>query len=161
MRRGLIEGIYLSEGTNHIRFRNCEVKGAKRHGVLVTNRTGATNFNEFINLKVHDNGTTYHLDHGFYISTSYNLVQNCEVYANAAYGIHIYNGYAGQRADGNIVRGNRVHDNSTLGSGSGIIASSGSGNFVYNNVVWNHRGSGIDVGSAQSLQHQGLPQHAV
>ena len=143
--QGLNEGIYLSEGTNHIRFRNCEVKGAKRHGVLLTHRTGATNYNEFINLKVHDNGTTYSQDHGFYISTSYNLVQNCEVYANAAYGIHIYNGYTGQRADGNVVRGNRVHDNSTLGTGSGIIAGSGSGNFVYNNVVWNHKGSGIDV----------------
>jgi hypothetical protein len=144
--QGLNEGIYLSEGANHIRFRNCEVKGAKGQGVLVTNRTGATNFNEFINLKVHDNGTTYSQDHGLYISTSYNLVQNCEVYANAAYGICVYNGYAGQRADGNVVRGNRVHDNSTLGAGSGIVASSGSGNSVYNNVVWNHRGAGIEIG---------------
>ena len=139
------QAIYLSDGVNHIRFRNCEVRGAKGHAVLVTYRTGATNFNEFINLKVHDNGTTYHQDHGLYISTSYNLIQNCEVYRNAAYGIHIYNGSTGQRADGNVVRGNRVHDNSTLGSGAGIIASSGSGNFVYNNVVWNHKGPGIEV----------------
>ena len=28
--QGLNEGIYLSDGANHIRFRNCEVKGARR-----------------------------------------------------------------------------------------------------------------------------------
>jgi len=143
--RSTDQAIYLSDGANHIRFRNCEVKGATQHGVLLTYRTGSTNFNEFINLKVHDNGSRYQLDHGLYITTSYNLVQNCEVYANAAYGIHVYNGTSGQRADGNIVRGNFVHDNSTYGAGSGIIASSGSGNTVYNNVVWNHRGPGIEV----------------
>jgi parallel beta-helix repeat protein len=102
--------------------------------VLVT-ETGA-GWNEFIDLDIHDNGATDH-DHGLYISTSNNLVEKSTVHHNAGYGVHIYNGYAGQRADSNIVRQNQVYDNNqSAGYGAGILLSSGDSNIAYNNLIW-------------------------
>ena len=49
-------GISMSNGANHIRFRNMEVKNAPLHNVLLTPGTGGTAFNEFIGGKYHDAG---------------------------------------------------------------------------------------------------------
>ena len=43
-----------------------------------------------------------------------------------------------------MIRGNQVYDNSRLGDGPGLNISSGSGNLVYNNVIWGNQ-KGIDV----------------
>src|SRR5439155_21899800 len=73
--------------SNHIRIRNSEVRNAVQQGILVSQR--GADYNEFINLRVHDNGSS-HLDHGIYIENNYNLVQGCNVYKNRGSGIHIY-----------------------------------------------------------------------
>jgi hypothetical protein len=119
---------------HHIRLIDCEVKNSPNQGILVTQ---FADFNEFIDLNVHDNGNSGY-DHGLYISTSRNVVEGSAIHHNSGYGVHIYNGYAGQRADNNIVRNNRIFDNGYVEGGAGIILGSGDGNTAYNNLVWNN-----------------------
>jgi parallel beta-helix repeat protein len=121
-------------GAGYIRFTNCEIKNGPGSGVM-TGR--GSNFNEFINCKIHDNSTQSLNSHGFYIQSSNNLFDNCEIYNNRAYGLHIYNGYSGQRANNNIVRNTRAYNNSTNSShAAGILIGSGDGNMAYNNIAY-------------------------
>jgi parallel beta-helix repeat protein len=119
--------------SHHIRIKNCEVMHSPNQGLLLT---GGAEGNEFINLKVHDNGKD-DFDHGFYISTSNNLIEGCEIYRNSGWGVHIYSG----TPNNNIVRDSFIHDNARTGDrGPGIGVYTGSGNSVYNNKVWNNNG---------------------
>jgi len=120
---------------HHIQLIRCEVKNAPRQGILVTDFAG---WNEFIDLDVHDNGTTWY-DHGLYISTSHNLVEESIVYHNRGFGIHVYVEEVGQTANNNIVRSNHVYNNSYLDPdyGGGILLGSGDGNTAHNNLVHN------------------------
>jgi len=136
------EVVSINNGANHVRFTGCEIKNANRQGVHCAH--AADGYNEFINCNVHNNGTTQNLDHGFYIGSTNNLVEGCLIHDNAAFGLQIYNGY-GERADNNTVRGNKVYNNSTLGTGSGIALTSGTGNLAYNNIIYGHQLYGIDV----------------
>jgi len=90
---------------HHIRLIRCEVKNAYRNGVLLTQYA---DWNEFITLNVHDNGQS-RIGHGFYISTSHNIiVEDSTIHHNAGYGVHIYE-EAARRADNN--RDNRIFSN--------------------------------------------------
>ena len=73
--------------SNHIRIKNCEIKNARHNGIYVDSQSGN---NEFINLKIHDNGSS-DFDHGLYITGNNNLIKKCDIYQNAGWGIHIYN----------------------------------------------------------------------
>lgn len=126
---------------HHIKIRNSELMNSKSQGILVTSLADS---NEFINLKVHDNGSD-DLDHGFYINSSNNLVERCEVYRNAGAGVQIYTGYAGRSANNNIIRYNRIHDNARVGErGAGVNMTAGTGNIAHHNLIWNN-GSGIQA----------------
>jgi parallel beta-helix repeat protein len=136
-----------SGAAHHIRIQNSEVKNAQitkavntqpnGQGILVAGN--GVDYNEFINLRVHDNGRS-DFDHGLYISTANNVVEGCDVYRNAGWGVHIYHSGA-FTAHNNIVRYNRLHDNARLGKrGVGLFISSGSGSVAYNNLIWNNNG---------------------
>jgi hypothetical protein len=130
-----------SLGTHHVRIQNCEVKNSPEQGVFVT---ASAHHNEFINMEVHDNGTT-DFDHGFYIKGSNNLVEKSNVYRNAGWGVHIYAQDGTGVANNNIVENNRIYDNARAGNrGAGIILSSGNGNMAYNNLIWGNAG-GIQI----------------
>ncbi len=137
---------YGSTSGHHIRIQNCEVMNAPRQGILVT--VGA-DYNEFINLKIHDNGSSDY-DHGIYISSHHNLVEGCEIYNNAGWGVHIYS-VAGKPSF-NTVRNNKVYDNANAGSrGVGIGVYNGTGNLVYNNLVWgNNQGIVVNYGTSDT-----------
>lgn len=126
---------------HHIRIQNCELKHAKTNGIFVDSES---NNNEFINLKIHDNGAS-DFDHGMYISGSNNMIEKCDIYRNAGWGIHIYTEHKPESANYNIVRRNNIHENARAGNrGFGIIISSGTGNTVYNNLIWGNNG-GIQI----------------
>jgi len=133
------------EGAHHIRVQNCEIRNARLSGVALF-----ASFNEIINCKVHDNGST-DFDHGLYITGSNNLVEGSQIYHNAGWGVHIYTG-TGSGADNNIVRDNEIYENAWVGArGTGIILSSGTGNIAEGNRIWsNHDGIHIDYGSIGS-----------
>jgi parallel beta-helix repeat protein len=130
--------IMITSESHHIRIQNSEVKGAPKSGILTANY-GSINsdHNEFINLDVHDNGTTY-LDHGLYIATSGNLVDHCSVHHNSGWGVNIYSSsYPDVSANNNVVSSNAIYDNhGTNHYANGICLSSGSGNLAYDNLVW-------------------------
>lgn len=127
--------------SHHIRIENCEIKNAPQQGVLMTR---SANYNELINLAIHDNGTTdFH--HGIYISTEYNLVEGSRIYQNAGWGVHIYSEKT-LTAHYNLVRNNLVYNNGRAGRrGVGILLGSGRQNIAYNNIVVANRTLGIQV----------------
>ena len=124
---------------HHIRIRNGEIRNAAAQGVLVSGPN--TSFNELINLKIHDNGgavgsTNY--NHGIYLDGPNNLVDNCDLYNNATYGVQSYssNGWA----DNNTIRNTKIH-----GNNKGLAIGAGSGSTAYNNVVYGNRVGGLTV----------------
>jgi parallel beta-helix repeat protein len=144
---------YSSSVAHHIRIKNSEVKNAPGQGILLSgNSSFPADYNEFINLDVHDNGRT-RFDHGFYVTTSNNLVENCRIYRNRGWGVHVWNGsYPDGTANNNTIRNNKIYNNAIARDGGpGIILSCGSGNSAYNNLIWGNAGGiQIDYSSANS-----------
>jgi len=139
-----INNMYGTGTPHHLRFIGGEIRNSdSSQGVLIESSTsGATpDYNEFINIKIHDNGAT-NLHHGIYIQSSHNLVSGCDIYHNATFAIQIYrdNAVNGVNASYNIVRNNKLHDNAVSGGGAGAVLSGGDGNIAYNNLIWNNRG---------------------
>jgi parallel beta-helix repeat protein len=131
---------------SRIRIKNCEVKNARYSGILTSINSGN---NEFIGLKVHDNGSRPQYDHGFYLTSSNNLIEGCTVFNNKTYGIQLYN--SNRTVSNNIIRNNVIYDNAVGGDGYGIIITSGSGNKAYGNRVWGNRG-GIKIDYASDTE---------
>ena len=150
--------IYISSSKNgspdHIRISRSEVKNAPHMGIIVEAEAGrqAQARHEFLNLNVHDNGTTP-LDHGFYIQSNYNVIQGCDIHHNAGNGIQVYKkGTASGNASHNTVCGNKAHDNGRAkGRGVGIGLYVGDGNIAFNNLVWNNQiGIAVEIGASNS-----------
>lgn len=142
---GGANGIVTNVDSHHIRILNGEIKNAPGQG-FITN-TGSTYF-ELINLRIHDNGTS-DFDHGMYITTHYNLVQDCEIYRNAGWGIQIYSG-GGNEPSFNLVKNNKIYDNARLGDrGPGIGFHNGKGNAAINNLIWGNA-KGIEISHASN-----------
>src|SRR5205823_7491065 len=99
----------------------------------------------FLNLKVHDNGSS-RFDHGFYLGTPSSLIDGCDVYNNSGYGIQVYSG----STDNTIVRNNEVHDN--RGDG-GVTLNHGDDIQFYNNAVYNNK-NGVEVSYGNSTNTQ-------
>ncbi len=137
-----MHGFKFSDNTRFIRITNTEVMNTSDSGILVTLISGAATsglpentYHEFINMKVHDNGSSG-FDHGFYVSTSYNLFEKNEVYNNAGFGIHLYMSQF-NTANHNIVRHTKAYNNGKLREWAcGILISSGDNNAVYNNIAY-------------------------
>jgi hypothetical protein len=129
------EGVWIGNGAGHITIQDTEVKHAGAHGVLIP--ASSSGHNVLRSLQVHHNGTRDHLDHGLYIAAAENVVADSRIYANKAYGVHIYASGAGT-AGKNLVINNVIEDNAT-GSGTayGLLLSDGAslalGNRLRNN----------------------------
>ena len=61
--------------------------------------------------------TNYDNGYGIYISAPNNLIENCDIYDNKGAGIQVYND-DGASPDNNIIRNNRIHDITRVGSAS-------------------------------------------
>ncbi len=135
-----------SNSSHHIRIEDSEVVNSPGQGLLV-----GGHHNEFLRLIVHANGVS-DFDHGMYITSADNLVEGCEVFQNAGWGVHVYNAEAND-ADRNIVRSNRIFHNARVGGrGAGIVLSSGEDNIALNNIVFgNETGIQVDYGAVRSL----------
>ncbi|GJL59414.1 MAG: hypothetical protein NPIRA03_22710 [Nitrospirales bacterium] len=128
---------------HHIRIMNGEVMNASKTGVIAHD---ASNAFEFINLRIHDNGSSDY-DHGLYITTSNHLVKDCEIYRNTGWGVHIYG--SGSPSNNRIMN-NKVYNNARSGRGAGIGVYRGTGNSIVNNIVWGQNKTGIDINSGAS-----------
>ena len=108
-----INNLYGTGNPHHLRFIGGEIRNSdSSSGVIIesSTTTPTPDYNEFINIKIHDNGATV-LHHGIYIQSSHNLVSGCDIYHNAGFGIQIYrdNAVNGVNASYNIVRNNKLH----------------------------------------------------
>jgi len=135
-----LDNLYGSGTPHHIRFQNGEIKNAaSSDGVLIeaSYTDPQPNYNEFINMKIHDNGSSV-LHHGIYMHSSHNLVTGCDIYNNSGFGVQIYhdNAASGINTSYNTLSGNKLHDNVA----SGAVLAGGVGNLAYNNLIWNNRG---------------------
>ena len=127
------EAVKITTGANHIRIQNCEILRAPTMGILITDPSST--HNEIINCAIHEIGRSVQLDHAVYISTSDNLVEGCRIYDVQSHGIHLY-GHSGM--DHNIFRSNFIYS-----CRRGIGAYGGSGNMIYNNVIYDQMEYGI------------------
>jgi len=127
---------------HHIRIQNSEVRNSPKQGILVDD---GSNYNEFINLDIHDNGDN-DFNHGMYINSKNNIIQDCRIFQNAGWGVQIYNHRLPEEAENNMVIKNKIYDNARVGNrGYGIVLGSGRGNKAYNNLIWGNQG-GIEIG---------------
>jgi hypothetical protein len=151
--------VYIAAGflgtPHHIRITNSEVRNGPSQGILVESVAGypKPDYNEFLKLRVHHNGTTdFH--HGFYIQSNYNLIEGSDIYRNAGWGIQVFKqgGANGFDAGHNVIRNNKVHDNARAGArGVGIGVYVGAANLVYNNLIWgNVMGISVDYGASDT-----------
>jgi parallel beta-helix repeat protein len=145
--------IQIEDNVHAIRIKNSEIENSCGQGIM-----DVGSYNEFINLKVHDNGpfagrtcpNGFELDkaHGIYITGQNTVVEHSEFYNNSGWGIHVYDGgsHAGQ-VNNNILRYNLFHDNGKCApcNAAGFLLGSGTGNIAYNNISYNNP-LGIEVG---------------
>jgi parallel beta-helix repeat protein len=142
-----IEG-WSGGNAHHIRIKNAELigqKDGKADGLsgpmqilASASVPGIIGGNEFINLTIHGGGDPGDFAYAFYFNSSDNLVEGCNIYDVSGAGVHIYNGY-GVAANNNIIRNNIIHDITRSGDDRtwGVVVSNGSGNKVYNNIIYN------------------------
>jgi parallel beta-helix repeat protein len=158
-----IEG--YSDGTttynaHHIRISNAEVifgaateTGVYGNGLIGIMATamvpGIVGGNQFINLTIHGDGIPASVAYGFYINSSDNLIDSCNIYGVSGVGIHIYSGF-GTDPNNNLIQNNTIHDMTRtflVDNGLfGIVTASGNGNMVYNNTIYNLTLPGYNAG---------------
>jgi hypothetical protein len=107
--QGGYDGVKIESWVSNIRLVDMEISGAQNQGIL----NGAP-YCEFIRLYVHDNGTTFGLDHGLYQAGDYGRIVGGWYSGNVGAGIQIYrsgpNGGPGQPI-GNVIDRPRVWGN--------------------------------------------------
>ncbi len=128
----------------HIRLENLEIRHAPNSAVL-----GFSRACEFIRLDIHHAGTSVY-DHGMYIEGTENVIDGCNIHDNYARGIQIF--MSGKHADTqfasrNTVRNCRIHDNGRVQGTPkpGIDADSGTGNRIYNNLIYHNGQFGLMI----------------
>jgi hypothetical protein len=147
--RTLNQLIYGTCATSHVRFQNIEVKNSISIGIFLAGSaaycedTSRPTYYEIINSTIHDNGSM-----GIYMSTSNNLVDHSTFYNNdwvekvwACYGIQIFNGNPDCYTNNNTIRNSLFYGNGgnpNHPSSGAIWASSGTGNLIYNNIVYDN-----------------------
>ena len=153
-----INGASETNNAHHIRIRDAELIGhasdsSVRHQLVLV--TAAANglgcCNQFINLKMHRSGNT-DLDHAFYLESSGNLIEWCDISGVTGNGVQFYNQGISTDTNNNTVRYNFIHDlTAWIGRHRGVVISRGRGNKVYGNLIYKVAGpettvAGIHVG---------------
>jgi len=158
-----IEG-WSGGNAHHIRIKNAEIisggDGIPNQGtsggataIMVTAAIpGVVGGNEFQHLVIHGGGDPGDFAYAFYVQSSDNLIEQCDISDTSGGGIQIYNGY-GWRPSNNIVRGNRIHDIRRSGDNRiwGIIDAA-DGTQIQNNTIFNV-GTPASVGAAIDLYY--------
>jgi parallel beta-helix repeat protein len=136
---------------HHITFDGLDIKNGTNDGVHFE----ASAYNVMTGCAIHGfgypTGDTPHLGHGLYITASYNLFENNDVYDNWGFGFHVYNNHGSHDDPSyNVIRRNRIHHNGQYGTATyGVTIAWGTGNLVYDNLVYQNA-EGIQVYSAST-----------
>lgn len=132
-----------SAGTlpHHIRVQNTEIKDAPHSAFLV-----GGDFHEFLNLNMHNNAWSdvsgdHKWGYSMYITGNYNLIDGVVAKDTGGYGLVIYNHATGNAHD-NIIRNSTIISSGFVQAerGAGIQVGNGTGNQIYNNVIYGGAG---------------------
>ena len=156
-------GISLYEGANYIEIHTCEIRNFMNQGIASQTSGSGSNYPhhiKVINCDIHStskgkictgSGTKGGYCHGLYFGANDSLVDHNKLHDNNGFGIQVYP--VGNRTvvSNNVVYNNRSSNPSgTNESVTGIFAN-GTGNQIFNNVVYGQDGGGIHVlGSGNS-----------
>lgn len=141
--RDQVSIVKIGYASTHIRFDGNEIKNATHNGFLVSDP--GTNYIEIVNNDIHDNSHSVpRNEHGYGIYTGQAnvLIEGNDIHHNARYGIHLYSQEGTLRYA--TIRNNRIHDNGVDEAGAGIMIG-GKEHSVYNNLIYNNIGHGIQV----------------
>lgn len=116
-----------TSGAHHIRLVNCEVKNATGHGISIEENVDDC---EVLDSKVYNTASG---GFGLNIKSDNNLIENCDLYNNPDRALLF-----AVAANFNTVRKCRVY-----GNGIGLNLYQGTGNLVYNNLIYGNSGNGI------------------
>ena len=119
---------------NGDRLDHCEVRGSAGHaGVFVSHSEGFSIDHDYI----HNNGVTYNLDHGVYVSSAEasGKIEANVIARNYAWGVHLYPEVSGVLVDHNTIVEN--------GRGGVIVANASARNRIDENIVADNREYGI------------------
>lgn len=147
---------------HHIRFKNATVTGGAHGGTIISLGSPSlqgTGGHEIQNVTVTGGGTggTCGINcsaYGIYVSSSNNIIEDCNINDTSSRGISLHNSGAGLESSNNIVRNNRIHDITRTGTNNqyyGILMGTSSHqNLIYNNLIYDigvgGNGSGIQIG---------------
>jgi len=147
----VLDNVISISSAIRVRFRNCIIRGAKGTGVFASKGSLSAPYitgHEFIDCQNYQNGLTFGggQHHGYYISTSENLIKGGTCWGNSSFGVHMYQS-GGDVTQNNTVDGLTTHDNSqTAATSAGILISNGSGHKVINCLTYDEK-YGIRVGN--------------
>jgi len=115
-----------------VQLDHSEVRESAWHaGVFVSRAEGFAIDHDYI----HDNGVTYNLDHGIYVSSGSGVIENNLIADNFAWGVQLYPEASGVTVNHNTIVGN--------GRGGVIVSNESSEDLVVNNIVANNTEYGI------------------
>lgn len=160
-------------GAHFIRFDTIEVVNLGGVGFCpggaFGNGYGATDL-EYLNVTAHDGGGTNcplnsHGEpspngHGFYTNAERTLIDNAHVYNMTGYGLQIFDSGCPHTVDfiydcgkDSVIRNSSFHHNGngTTSLYGGLVIGHASGMEVYNNIVYNNRNNGIELGYASTI----------
>jgi len=141
---GGADGVYVGYGAHHNRFQRLEVMNNAANGLMFSDTSANSPFNEVIDCAIHNNGRAPGENRGYgaYIFTSDNLFEGNDIYENNGYGMSFYNNAGAMNVSRNTIRNNKVHHNGGAGGTNyGIVIAWGDGNVIRNNTVFaNHGG---------------------
>jgi len=138
-------GVSFQNASHHIRVEGCVIKntGSGGGGVgaidAATDQTTDRHHFEIVNNEIFNHGATT-FDHGIYLRARDNLIAGNVIHDSRGYGIRTDRPISGISSDNNIMRNNRIYNNSR-----GINVGGGSNIQVYNNLIYSNGGD-IDVG---------------
>jgi len=132
------EAVKFAGTTGFIRINDMEAFGHSNQGILDAATGGG---NEFLNLNVHNNGSSG-LQHGIYITSDNNKIWDSDFHANSGYGVVLWNSTG--TVSNNDIQYNRMWDNGVAGDKGGFGAS-GDSNLIANNLVWDNNNGGLWV----------------
>ncbi len=128
-------------------YENLTCINAPGSGILI----GGGDDNTFINMDVHDNGTTGQ-EHCAYLDGQRALVDGGKYHACAGYGIHVFHSTGcidgvTNCTDDNIIRNADIYGNGTYlpDNSAGILLSTGFRNLAYNNKIRSNTGPGVQI----------------
>lgn len=162
------DAVGVSNSSLHTTFDGCEFKNAYHQCLSIAH---GSHFAAIRNCLFHEWGqTASNQYHAIYITsgdTNDVLIEYNTIHDGTGFGIHIYNG-DGTKCDRTIIRNNRIYHTGFRGgiqnsatSISAILMTDGDDCLIYNNLVYNNLGTGIESAFGSGTSNLGIYSNTI